>query len=225
MTYNGTEVGVELDADVQHHESDDIFAARLPGVAESWKPVFDEQSNAVVGWIDERAGVKTIYDIEGKFVSIEEKPLENVYIVEDIILLFVGITEIRWILRGGGEVAAAAGRQVGRSAVIGLAAARISRSALVGLRVAFRTLTQRQVFRFTGTTAAHMAEAGRYVPTHILYLAVRYGRRVADPQGAKGAMKFLLEIEKYDKQGNAKKYMLEVVMRMDDWTILHFLYK
>ncbi|MEP7452726.1 hypothetical protein [Phyllobacterium sp. SB3] len=225
MGYNGTEIGIELDADVIHHDSDEIFAVRLPGIPANWKPVFDEESNAVIGWVEEWTGLKKIYDLEGKFVGMEELPLENVYIVEDILLLFVGITEIKWILQGGKEAAVVAGRQIGRSASLGIAAALISRSALVGLRISFRQLTKREIFKFTGTTAVHMAEKGRYVPTHVLYLAARYGKRMADPQGVAGAVKFILELEKYDKTGQAKKYTLELVLRTKDWTVLHFLYK
>ena len=87
------------------------------------------------------------------------------------------------------------------------------------MRTVFKGLSVRAL-KFTATTAAHMATKGRYVPVHILHLAIKYGKRSADPQKIKGAFLYTTKMLR-----NGKEYVLEVVVRESDWTILHFLYK
>jgi hypothetical protein len=65
-----------------------------------------------------------------------------------------------------------------------------------------------------------MAEAGRHVPRHTLAEAIQSGTRMADPQGAPGAIKIVQEIAV-----NGKPKTLEIIFRESDNTILHFLYK
>jgi hypothetical protein len=65
-----------------------------------------------------------------------------------------------------------------------------------------------------------MATSGRYVPIHILHLAIKYGKRAVDPKGVQGAFLYTIKMLK-----NGTEYTLEVVVREADWTILHFLYK
>ena len=69
----------------------------------------------------------------------------------------------------------------------------LSSTTTSALRYAFRRLVQREL-QFTGTTAAHMAERGRYVPINILKLAVRYGVRDADPLGVTGAFRYTIPL-------------------------------
>jgi hypothetical protein len=65
-----------------------------------------------------------------------------------------------------------------------------------------------------------MADAARYVPRHILADAIINGTRMADPQAAPGAVKIVCSILK-----NGKRYVLEIIYRESDNTILHYLYK
>lgn len=74
--------------------------------------------------------------------------------------------------------------------------------------------------QFTATTAARYALASRWVPLQTLANAILYGTRIADPQGAPGAVKIVQEIFV-----NGKKYNLEIIYREADKVILHFLYK
>ena len=74
--------------------------------------------------------------------------------------------------------------------------------------------------KFTGTTAGRMEDAAQHVPKEILAEAIKFGKKVPDPQGVVGAEKYVIEMFK-----NGKKYELEVVYRELDKTILHFLYK
>jgi RHS repeat-associated protein len=73
--------------------------------------------------------------------------------------------------------------------------------------------------QFTATTAGHMTEAGRMVPRPILAQAILSGARSADPQGARGAVQITQNIVK-----NGKDYVLKIIYREKDKTILHFHY-
>ena len=74
--------------------------------------------------------------------------------------------------------------------------------------------------RFTETAGRHMTEAGRFVPRNTLADAILNGTRMADPQGAPGAIKIVQNIIV-----NGKEKVLEIIYRESDNTILHFLYK
>jgi hypothetical protein len=87
------------------------------------------------------------------------------------------------------------------------------------MRTTFRGITVGSL-KFTATTAARMATPGRFVPVHILHLAIKFGKRTADPQGIKGAFLYTTRMLK-----NGREYTLEVVLRESDQTILHFLFK
>jgi RHS repeat-associated protein len=91
-------------------------------------------------------------------------------------------------------------------------------SALTASETAIGTLAAQ--LQFTGTTAARYALASRFVPLQTLASAILYGTRMADPQGAPGAIKIVQEIFV-----NGKKYNLEIIYREADKMILHFLYK
>jgi len=91
-------------------------------------------------------------------------------------------------------------------------------AALMSSEAAATTLAA--TLQFTGTTAARYALASRFVPLYTLANAILYGTRMADPQGAPGAVKIVQEIFV-----NGKKYNLEIIYREADHMILHFLYK
>ena len=64
-----------------------------------------------------------------------------------------------------------------------------------------------------------MTETGRMVPRSILAQAILSGARSADPQGALGAVQITQNIVK-----NGKDYVLKIIYREKDKTILHFQY-
>ena len=72
---------------------------------------------------------------------------------------------------------------------------------------------------FTGTTARHMEEAGRWVPRHLLAKAIQYGKRMPDPEGAEGAVKIVQSMFR-----NGTEYTLGIIDREKDNVILHFQY-
>ena len=146
-TYDGHENSVPLPPIPVGLPSSDVLYVLPANAQANWKPIYDDPSKQVIGFYTISSNIKHIYDIEGKFVTISEPGLESSYIIDDIIFLLVGIGEIRYILRGGRELIAVAGRRAGRAAVYGITAGIISESAITGLRVAFRQLATRQVFR------------------------------------------------------------------------------
>jgi RHS repeat-associated protein len=89
---------------------------------------------------------------------------------------------------------------------------------LTGAEKAAGDLARR--LQFATTAGRHMGEAGRMVPRHTLADAILNGTRMADPQGAAGAIKVVQQIAV-----NGKPRTLEIIFREADNTILHFLYK
>ncbi len=74
--------------------------------------------------------------------------------------------------------------------------------------------------RFTGKTSQRMSEPERHVPVHMLAEAIRTGKVSPDPQKVAGAVKYVHEMIK-----NGKSYILEVIYRKSDKTVLHFHYE
>jgi hypothetical protein len=147
-------------------------------------------------------------------VGMDEVGLESPLLDPiDLIVLFGGL--LRGIGKGLGSIAA---RAVARGSIV-IGGRAFSAAVTGAMRAAFRCLSVKSL-KFTATTAARMATPGRHVPVHILHLALKYGRRSADPQKVQGAFLYTIKILK-----NGKQYGLEIVVREKDWTILHFLYK
>ena len=72
-----------------------------------------------------------------------------------------------------------------------------------------------------------MANPGRFVPIHILHLAIKYGKRMPDPQKMAGVFRYEIQMSRFVKRGATfvrEQKTLEVVVRESDWTILHFMY-
>jgi len=53
-------------------------------------------------------------------------------------------------------------------------------------------------------------------------MAIKFGTKVPDPQGVDGAVMFVSKVFRLSKTGQVKEYTLNVVVRLRDWTILHF---
>jgi hypothetical protein len=215
--YTGTEEACELE-DVASEEGA-VFEVRPPKIPTEAVPIYDDVLNAVVGYRYESAtGVYQLLDLDGNIVGMEEKPLETP-LIDPTDLLFFMSGMFRTISKG-----AVTGVARTASKAVATAAAQVTTKRLAGVVVgAMRTIFKRlsvHSLKFTATTAARMATRGRYVPVYILHLALKYGKRVADPQGVKGAFLYTVTLLK-----NGEEYVLEIVVREKDWTILHFLYK
>jgi hypothetical protein len=174
----------------------------------------------VVGYRHEPStGFYKYYDLEGKIVGTGEEPLKTP-LIDPIDLIFIGGGLWKAIGKGlfSGGLAKLPPRAAAKTAIT-LSARTAAVSVSGALRATFKRLSVKSL-KFTATTSARMAIRGRYVPTHILHLAIKYGKRTPDPQKVKGVFMYTTKMIR-----NGKQYTLEVVVRESDWTILHFVYK
>ncbi|MDR5820024.1 hypothetical protein [Caballeronia sp. LZ043] len=180
----------------------DIFELRPPGVPQRAKPIYDEYLNAVIGYQDEIAGVSRIYSLGG-ILHLTEKSLETPLLDPlDIILMVGGY----W--RAGMQ-------SFTRSGLRGIGAA-VGEHTLSGLRSRYLAMAQAPI-KFAAQPLTHMRNPHRFVPVHILRLAIMFGKRGPDPRNMKGLSMYEQAIK---INGNA--YVLEVLVREKDYTISSF---
>ncbi|WP_241579020.1 hypothetical protein [Rosenbergiella nectarea] len=159
-----------------------------------------------------------IYDAEGVLFTLEEAPLESPFIDPlDTTLLAAGV--FRVLLAGRSFLQSGA-----RTAIT----VRLSQSTVSLLRGRLKLGLSGRNLKMTETAAKHMYNPGRYVPLQLQEKAIRYGRRMPDPQRKAGYFRYehgmyrLIE-DKVNKTYTYKKYTLEVIVREKDWTISHLL--
>ncbi|MET3218449.1 UNVERIFIED_ORG: hypothetical protein ABIC48_006244 [Burkholderia territorii] len=178
-------------------------------------------SLARVWFIHEGAkNVWHVFDVSGQYVGIEEAPLETP-LVDPYDLVLIGSAALKLICTGFNTVSRLT---TGRAAVS--ATSKMTSRILPLLRSKLQGMPVRRL-QFTETTAKHMANPGRFVPVHILHLAIKYGRRMPDPQKVAGVFRYEIEMSRFVKRGTIfirERKTLEVVVRENDWTILHFMY-
>lgn len=189
--YLGAEPVAAL-GDVTDVEPDSVFEVRAPKLPSGAVPVFDESLKAIVGYRHRVAtGVYHIYDLNGALVGMEEKGLESPAIDPiDLIFLFGGV--FRSLGKGVIKGAIRRTPRVAATTASRLSARLLLAAAAGAMRKAFKELMVRDL-KFTATTAARMMAKGRYVPVHILQLAIKYGMRAPDPQGVKGAFVYTIK--------------------------------
>jgi hypothetical protein len=207
-TYTGNEPSFAWN-DAQKPKAAGLFDLRPPGVPFNAKPIYDADLDCIIGYHQEAAGVSRIYSLDGH-VSVSEKPLESP-LIDPLDALFIvggfwraglrGITD--WGLKGVGS--------------------NIGRVTLFGLRTRYYALMQRPL-RFAAEPLAHMKEPGRFVPVHILRLAIKYGERTPDPRGAPGIFMYKIAMSRLGKSHVGKKYILEVLVSEKNYVIYHFKY-
>lgn len=78
--------------------------------------------------------------------------------------------------------------------------------------------------RFAAEPLAHMKEPGRFVPVHILRLAIKYGERGPDPWGTAGLFMYKIPMTRLGGNQMGKKYLLEVLVNERNYVIYHFQY-
>lgn len=215
--YTGTEDAVELGGVAQ--EEGAVFEVRSSNIPERAVPIFDEDMGAVVGYRYEcTTGVYQLFDLDGNVVGMEEKGLETpLFDPIDLIFFMGGI--FRAIGRGAVTGVARTASKVAATAATRLTTKSLMAGVVGAMRTVFKGLSLRSL-KFTATTVARMETQGRFVPVHTLHLALKYGKRSVDPQGVKGAFLYTTKMFKFGKE-----YVLQVVVRESDWTILHFVYK
>ena len=217
--YNGKEPAVSARA-IRRPDGHDYFQVSKVPIPLGAIPIVDDDTDAVIGYRRVVQGNTWTCDINGHLVSIDEPGL-GTPLVDPLDLIFivgaVGRLALRSAVRAGFDIAGdVAGKATSRA---------IASTGAAALRLAFRRLVQREL-QFTATTAARMAQPGRYVPIDILKLAVRHGVRDADPQGVPGAFRYTIPMLKTGKRlgDPPRQYILRVIVRERDWTILHLHY-
>ncbi len=214
-SYTGEEEAVDLNLQGEV-ALNALFEIRSPRVPEKSVPIFDDMLNAVVGYCHQSAaGIYRLYSLDGDVVGMEEDGLETP-LVDPLDLIFFAGGIVRITGKGVLSLFSKTSAKLMASGATKLLAKHLAGAIVGAMRSAFRGLSV-NTLKFTATTATRMAASGRHVPIHILHLALKYGKRVPDPQGA-----FLYTISILK---NGKKYALDIVVREKDWTILHFLYK
>jgi hypothetical protein len=211
--YTGDEPAIALDAK-WWFAPDTYFDVRASHVPPLTRPLFDDETHAVVGYVYRSLGFFRYFDVFGNVIGEDEVPVETpLFDPIDVILIFGDLAVVagRGILKAGIRAASRAGTRI---TIRGILA-----GALEAMRVSWRSLIVFRNLKFTTTTAARMADPARRVPVQILQLAIRFGRRTADPQGAKGAFRYVIKMLR-----NEGEYNLEVVIRESDSTVLHFVY-
>lgn len=220
LPYSGTDTGKPLSVSPLR-AADTAFAVTAPSLPHGARPIIDDQSGACVGFIHEGAkNVWHVFDVSGQCVGIEEAPLESP-LVDPYDLILLGSSALK-LLRTGFN--AASRLAMGRTAVS--ATSKVASRILPLLRSRLQNLSVGRL-QFTETTAKHIANPGRFVPVHILHLAIKYGRRMPDPQSVAGVFRYEVQMSRFVKRGATfirERKTLEVVVRESDWTILHFMY-
>lgn len=225
--YTGEEPGVDLIT--VYPDPTAVFYSREPlkklGLTiDKFKPIFDEESDTIIGFSFENTGVFKYYDLEGNFVGGDELGLDTP-LLDPIDMICI----VRGVATGVGKAIIGAMASAGtKLALRGLIATSIQI-----LRSAFRAIISRRALKFTTTTVTRMTTKERHVPVAILQLAIRYGKREADPQKVKGAVQYTIEMVRNVKPKipgavpnmAGKSYTLKVVVRESDNTVLHFHYQ
>lgn len=183
-------------------------------------PIVDDDRDMVIGYRRVVQGNTWICDLEEHLVSIREPGL-GTPLIDPLDAIFI----IGAIGRIAARGALRAGLNVARDMAGETAARALGSTPVMTLRFTFRRLVQGEL-KFTRTTAARMADPLRYVPLDILKLAVRYGVRDTDPKGVAGLFRYTIPMLKASKRfgGPPSRYVLHVVVREKDWTIMHFHY-
>ncbi|SIT47441.1 conserved hypothetical protein [Paraburkholderia piptadeniae] len=204
LSYTGDEPSFAWDA-TRKPRAAGLFDMRPPSVPIDAKPIYDADLDCIIGYQKENAGVFRIYTLDGD-ISVSEKPLEAPLLDPlDVLFMVGGIWRVG--VRGLTDWGVKA---VGAS---------LERATLFGLRSRYYALMQRPL-RFAPKPLMHMKNSGRYVPVHILRLVIKYGERTPDPRGKAGIFMYTHPIAR-----DGKAYMLEVLVRDSDYTVLHFVYK
>lgn len=220
LVYSGTEAGKPLAVSALGI-SGAAFAVAVPSLPHGARPIIDDQSGECLGFVHEGAkNIWRIFDLSGQYVGIEEAPLETpLFDPYDLILIGPAVVKL---MRAGFSTAARLA--TGRAAAA--ATSKITSRVFPLLRSRLQGLSVKRL-QFTETTAKHMANPGRFVPVHILHLAIKHGKRVADPQKVAGVFRYEIPMSRFVKRGTTfvrEPKTLEVVVRESDWTILHFMY-
>lgn len=182
-------------------------------------PIVD--GDCVIGFKNYSFGTERIYDSQGKIISVNEKGLKHP-LLDPLDVIFVGGSVARSVLRGGIRISFGDALKTGLSVGTEI----LDSNTISILRRNFLLQNTREL-KFTNTTLERMNSPSRYVPIPILKLAIRYGKRRPDTDGVARCFEYTIPMTRWSRTtgGDPTRYILEVVVREKDWTVMHFLYK
>jgi hypothetical protein len=183
-----------------------LFEFFPPGVPEGATPIHDEASDAIIGYRAGFGGVFRTYDLSGELQSIDELPLEAP-LIDPLDAVF--LSGMAWKL----------GSRLVRGAVLARAGVTISQTVLLPLRAKYFALAKRDL-RFMAAPLSNMKRPERFVPVHILRLAILHGKRSPDPRGVPGFFMYRIKV-----MFRGKPYDLEVLLYEREYTVVHFMYE
>ncbi len=218
-TYDGDEPAVSPRS-IPRPSGDDYFQVSKFPIPVGAIPIVDDDTDTAIGYRRVVQGNTWTCDIDGALVSIDEPGL-GTPLIDPLDVIFVVGAIGRFAVRSAARASLGMAGEVTSHAT----AQAIASSGAATLRYAFRRLVQREL-QFTATTAARMAQPGRYVPIDILKLAIRYGVRDVDPQAVPGVFRYTIPMLKAGKRlgDPPRRFILRVIVREKDWTVLHFHY-
>jgi hypothetical protein len=231
--YNGSEEPIDLPAQSRPPE-DNLFYPPMPNPHRGGicRPIFDDDNQAVVGYMYGSDGFYAIYDLSGKEVWSAEEPVETP-LLDPIDFIFIA----EGLARGVGKAALKLGVRMAASAGSKALIREITAVVIGTMRAGLRAIISARTLKFTATTAQRMATKGRFVPVHMLKMAIRFGVREADPQGVKEAFQYTLKLIRSEPNiapglnpaasWAGRTYTLKVVVKeeLTSNTVLHFHYQ
>lgn len=228
MDYTGTERGVELESE-EPPDPDVVYEMRHPAIPEQAVPIYDQEVGAIIGYRAEVAtGVYKDYDLGGNVVGMSEKPLETPFLDLADLFLIAG-AGLKLIFKGALRLRGLAGAVKSAQK---LDPKLVSLQSIVRMRAFFKG--ELGDLKFAPEPLRHMKNPHRYVPTYHLDMAIKYGKAAADPKGRKGALMYTHHFRRARKRSitpeelkksSFKEYLLKVVVRAKDRTVLHFHYE
>ncbi|WP_454764356.1 hypothetical protein [Cupriavidus campinensis] len=182
-----------------------LFEIRPPRIPRDVRPVFDEDLDCIIGYQRGFGERYHLYDLNGDMMAIWEGMKDSLPAGKRDPLLVVG------------GLWAANVRGITALALPGTGSA-MAATTLALLRKRFSGLSPAPLL-FTAAGHANMDDPKRFVPVHILRLAMRHGERIKPPPDLPGAARYLARMTI-----RRRPYMLDVVTANANATIVQFEY-
>ncbi|KAI3589790.1 hypothetical protein D9X30_5373 [Cupriavidus sp. U2] len=211
LTPANAETGAETDAAAlktwtgRYAVSAGLFEVRPRYLPRDARPILDDDLDCIIGY-HRRFGLRShLYDLNGDMFSVAED-LSNLPPPEkrDPLMVVGGL----WRANVRGVTA------------VGLTGtgATLATATLAQLRTRFARLAQSSLL-YRGAALARMDDPQRFVPVHILRLAMRHGESVTPPPGLTRASRYLASM-----LIRRQPFMLDVVTANGNTTIVDFEY-
>lgn len=183
------------------------------------QPIVDDTTSLCIGYSELYSpGLWRIYDCDGRFITMEEAPLEAGFGPLEFSILTLGSFRLL-----------SAGRSLFDLTIKAQPGITLSQGVQNLLRGRFKTGLSPSDIKFTRTTIERMKSPGRFIPVQIIEKAIRYGSRRPDTKGIEGLFEYRVPMVRLVRRirnnrvvYERKEFTLSVVVREKDWTVMHF---